>query len=342
MMEYEMSWPGRQPWWPKYGPQSYADCKPTGDAIGGGAALPCESGLNCGVWVFSCAHRITKFGVVQNHGWIQEVDYFPNDTVRVTVCWDDSARGDGQTVGPQAFYATSERQSVVSIKELKCIGPGATCKDCIDCKTKGANPVITYTTQQMSCTGGGSTQALSATGGGGGPYKWTSGGKGSFSPTQTGPGQSTTYTAPTTNASCLNNPTIQVTDYCSGSATLQIAVNCYSGGANDEAFKKVVHTGSSCTWAVSINAHRCDNTQKNTFGCDSCDCQITCGGTGDTCCCLPCVGESCTGFRCTYATLVARCTVNASCGAGITCVDHTIDSRTPTMIVNGCCPASLL
>jgi len=57
------------------------------------------------------------------------------------------------------------------------------------------------------------------------PYSWAiiSGG-GSLSITK---GDSTVYTAPATNPNCASNPTIQVTDYCGNTATLQIAVNAY-------------------------------------------------------------------------------------------------------------------
>jgi hypothetical protein len=335
-MEWEMSFPGRQPWQPKFMP-SYADCTVAGAAIGGGAIFPCVPGLNCGVWDFSCAHRITKFSVVQAHGWIQSVDYFPNDTVRVTVCWDDSARSSGQTVGPQA-YDTNGTTSVVATKELKCVGPGAECADCTACKAGSKVPTISYTSQQMSCSG---TQNLSATGGGGGPYQWLiTAGTGSLSKASTAPGQATVYTAPATNANCTNNPTIQVTDYCGGKATLKIAINCYTPSSSN-AYVVKYHTSSTCNHVIKWDRYTCVNAKNLTYSCDSCNCAVTCGGTGDTCCCLPCTDEHCDGFVCTYENVLARCNAASSCGAFTTCDDGITDVR-GALTALGCCPAGLI
>ncbi|MCX5908604.1 MAG: hypothetical protein NTY64_15865, partial [Deltaproteobacteria bacterium] len=87
-------------------------------------------------------------------------------------------------------------------------------------------PVIGYTSQQMSIHG---TQALKASGGGGGPYQWSiiSGG-GVLSKETTVSGEDNSYTAPSSNQNCVNNPVIQVTDVYGSSKTVKIAVNAYN------------------------------------------------------------------------------------------------------------------
>jgi hypothetical protein len=72
------------------------------------------------------------------------------------------------------------------------------------------------------------TQELTVTNGGIGPFTWSiTGGGGTLSSSS---GTSVNYTAPSSNQSCANNPTIKVTDYCGQEATLKLAVNSYSGG----------------------------------------------------------------------------------------------------------------
>lgn len=82
-----------------------------------------------------------------------------------------------------------------------------------------AGPIIGGS-PQMS-TGG--TQKLTVSGGSGGPYTWSLvGGGGNLSGTT---GDSVTYTAPSLNPYCGNNPKIIVTDSAGQSAEFQIAVN---------------------------------------------------------------------------------------------------------------------
>jgi len=79
---------------------------------------------------------------------------------------------------------------------------------------------ISYTSLLMSC---GHSQELTAQGGCP-PWSWSLSGGGSLSGSI---GKYVTYTAPATNANCLDNPTIILTDCCGNSASVSLAVNCY-------------------------------------------------------------------------------------------------------------------
>jgi hypothetical protein len=188
-------------------------------------------------------------------------------------------------------------------------------------------PSMGYTTQQMTTSG---TQTLTVTGGTA-PYTWTiiSGG-GSLSSST---GSSITYTAPSSNANCSNNPTIQVCEFYGGCTTLKIAVN--GDGATTNAYSIVSHTQASCgahtkcCWAIYRTNYNCDGTITvgSTIGCDSCDC-------GDNTTDCHCGG----GFFCLLSSLQARCNNCGSTG----CADGNYDIRTSGMKTAGCCPAALL
>jgi hypothetical protein len=81
---------------------------------------------------------------------------------------------------------------------------------------------IWYTSLMMGC---GSSQELTGNGGCP-PYAWAvSSGGGVLSGDN---GLSVVYTAPPTNANCVDNPTITVTDCCGNSANIKLAINCDS------------------------------------------------------------------------------------------------------------------
>lgn len=67
---------------------------------------------------------------------------------------------------------------------------------------------------------GSSPQNLSASGGCP-PYTWRLSGGGTLTPS----GESAIYVAPASNANCMDNPTITLTDGCRNAATLQLAVS---------------------------------------------------------------------------------------------------------------------
>ena len=91
------------------------------------------------------------------------------------------------------------------------------------CCDNAAELYISYVSLLMSCS---QQQELTAIGGCG-PYRWSlTGGGGTIGDS----GKTVVYTAPATNANCTDNPTIQVTDCCGNTASIQLAVNCYSGG----------------------------------------------------------------------------------------------------------------
>jgi hypothetical protein len=324
-MEWELAWPGQAPYPQPPGGTIYIDCEPKGDAVGGGATDPCYSGINCGQWAFTCAHRITKFEVPQSFGWIQSIKYGANDTVIVTVCWDEAARAAGaklgiHAIGPNGF----DYVSYVDMQNC-CPDKSVCSKVCGYC----AALVLSYSSQQMTCTGGSSTQALSASGGGG-KYTWSLSGGGKLSKTK---GPTTVYTAPTTNENCVSNPTITLRDCCGIQKTLKIAVTCVTGGT---AYNVLSDTqgGGGCVHVIQQKTYGCAGETGATIGCDSCDCQ-----TCSNCCCTAAPWECnlpCSGFSCTQAALIARCNSCSTCTLGI----H--DIRTAQQKTDGCCPVALL
>ena len=299
------------------------DCTPTGTGIGGGALNPCQPEISCGQWSWTCAHRITKFGVVQNNGFIQSIQYGKNDTVTVTVCWNEGGSSDATMKG--TMVQTADGGVFQSAARLDCAGPGhnPACVNCTTCTQAAYPPILSYTTQQMS-TGG--TQSLSAGGGAGGPYTWTilSGG-GTISVKTTAWGQSTLYTAPASNANCANNPTIQVKDFCGHTATLKIAVNASSGSSVATTYCfGTIGAQCSCQWTGNRNNYGCDNSFLGVTNLGGCNCCPACSN---------CLGGQCGGF-CTETSV--------SCITGCGPSHVYVDARTQAMINQGCCPARLL
>jgi len=143
-------------------------------------------------------------------------------------------------------------------------------KSCCD---SGPAPMsIGYTSLLMSCGG---SQTLTGSGGCG-PCSWSLSGGGTLVPISPGSCQAI-YTAPSTNPGCSGangNPTITLTDCCGSSASLKLAVNCYT--ANETAYgeKQYTPTHSDCGWnwdcggaykcgvARSLYMYRCDGVYK--------------------------------------------------------------------------------
>ena len=306
------------------------DCMPQGSAIGGGALNPCVPQLSCGQWSWTCAHRITKFLAIG--GWIQSAQYGANDSVTVTVCWDES-HGGATIVG--TLVNTKDGAVFQSKVPLDCLGPGHdnNCTSCLDCFGPGHTPLINYSSKQMVVGG---TQQFSAIGGGGGPYKWSlvSGG-GSITPNGL-------YQAPATNVNCLNNPTIKVTDFCGNIATIKVAVSAAGFSPTLTAYvigqldfgslpcPATCDTGNVLTpeTQVSKTSFDCYSSFIVNAACCVCYCRnLSCGPT-----CFNAVSGGCA--PCTVATCLAH---DSQCAPGLT-----TDARSPASKTNGCCPAGLL
>lgn len=303
--------------WPTGGSWPGADCTPQGSAIGGGALNPCQPGLSCGQWAWTCAHKITKFNVAQSNGFIQSVTYGANDTVTVTVCWDESFRGAGKVVG--SLVTTANGAVFNATVPLDCLGPGhdPECTNCQDCLLTTHPPVMGYATQQMSM--GGAAQTLSATGGAGGPYKWKiiSGG-GTLSG---GSGTSVMLTPPSgTNTNCTLNVTIQLTDFCGHSVTKKFAYNSSSDLTsvafipNEPITCTCVDVGEGGVYGCWHEQYACDNSSLGLGGHSYLNAPtLSCAVYKDTWC-----AQHCTTYT----------------GGG--------DKRTSVMKAAGCCPAKLL
>jgi len=315
-MEYKGD-PGIPPV-PVVGPGT-ADCTPKGEAVGGGSHL-CEDGISCGQWIFTCAHRIIRFEVVQDFGWIQSIVYGTNDTVTVTVCWNEIDRDAGRKIGPKGILAKGKE--VVSTFDFGTCCP--TTKAC-NGKCEGCPPpTIGYDSNQMAC---GAVQALTHSGGGaGGKYTWSA----DYGTFDSPVGAGVNFTAPAANAECANNPTITLTDCCKHTATLKIAVNCAIPTVVAGYLSCCVTGRSSgyCSWTRGRNNLYCDGSLAGS-------CNGICGKGDD----IPCSLDE------YYAWLVSGCVdaipyCNSNCPEG--CSEGYHDSRTAAQKTAGCCPAQLV
>ena len=320
--------PGVDPEFPPTPGEYTPDCKVGWEAAGGVEGWRvCAPDDDCAGWVFTCAHKITS--LVCGNCTIQRIEELDGDRIMVIICsdedeiWVDFKVRDGET----GKFETNR----------ECIGTDPDCVACYNCPPSTLS--IGYTTQQMAVNG---TQTLTVNKkGGGGPYSWSIiAGGGSLSAYS---GTSVVYTASSTNTSCLNNPTIQLTDFCENKATLKIAVN--ASASVEEAYQayscimdETCYEGVPlrCVYqcaVVDIYGYKCDGTVKSYLhGC-------ACGGSSSY------GGNPCTEETCAWLAINANCTVGCTTclDAANTCGHGTpIDSRTAGMIVAGCCPASLL
>ncbi len=226
------------------------------------------------------------------------------------------------TIHGEATFITGSSISI----DLSMFGDFAT-RECIGL------PVINYISQQMAING---TQNLYATGGGGGPYTWAIiVGGGNLSETTTIYGEDNLYTAPSSNTNCVNNPTIQVTDYCGKTATLKIAVNAYDTPVEAYVYIWDQYPVLGCTHHIWKQSYDCDgNNYLNQVSCDGCDCSgpYECP---DCCCVTPCE-VPCGYFACTQENVIARCSGCDDCMLGNT------EKRTELMKTEGCCPVIFL
>ena len=238
--------------------------------------------------------------------------------------------GTNFTVGDQVFFGDTLAEDIVVVNSttITCVTPPHAVGTVDVSVTNGTYtgtlvggftytspaPVISYTTQAMSCNG---TQNLSASGGSGGPYTWhLSSGGGSLNPST---GSSTVYTAPSSNPNCVNNPEIYVTDVCGvSSAHLKIAVNCYNT--------------TTCAYATctQMGPNRCTK-------CWTCDgsLQLT-SGTGGCGCAGPDICWTSPNSQCGCSSL--------ECCAyqGGNCLYSIKDNRSTELKNGGCCPVALL
>ncbi len=219
-MEYQA--PPMPPWTPPNFPpeppltppgEPPSDCK-VGYRLSGilDGWLRCLDEDNCVGYIFTCAHKLISVQCLNCR--IDRIEPLPGDEVLVVICSDENEITVDYWVneGEQG----NENHKFTKSRECVCEDADEACITCDNCTALS----IGYTTQQMSCDG---SQLLTATGGAG-CYEWSlTGGGGALSAAT---GKTTTYTAPSSNANCANNPTIQLKDYCGTVATLKIAVNC--------------------------------------------------------------------------------------------------------------------
>ena len=300
------------PGWPS------PDCTPKGDAVGGGSTL-CEPGIECGVWIWNCAHKIIKLDVVQDFGWIQSIQYLPGDIVKVTVCWNEADRDAGRKIGSKIILAKG-KSKISTFNFATCCPTTKACNGkCEGCPP----PTIGYTSNTMAC---GATQTFTHTGGGsGGKYTWATN-YGTFGPVT---GNTVVFTAPASNAWCLNNVTISLTDCCGHAASQKIAINCL--GAQTAGYLSCCVTGrviGLCSWTRGRNNLYCDGTLAGS-------CNAICGKGAD----IPCtIAEYYAWLETGCIDAISYC--NGNCPQG--CSEGYRDARTDGQKTAGCCPEQFL
>ncbi len=304
------NFPPEPPWTPPGEPPS--DCK-VGYRLSGilDGWLRCLDEDNCVGYIFTCAHKLISVQCLNCR--IDRIEPLPGDEVLVVICSDENEITVDYWVneGEQG----NENHKFTKSRECVCEDADEACVSCDNCTALS----IGYTTQQMSCDG---SQLLTATGGAG-CYEWSlTGGGGALSAAT---GKTTTYTAPSSNANCANNPTIQLKDYCGTIATLSLAINCYAGAEaatrdiNGECYVSVPLGSTGCQVAENTyeaqccsSLYKCDNSFKEKSN------WTMCWGANPN----PCGSGWCTTF----------------CNPEISITDI----RTDAMKLGGCCPARLL
>lgn len=178
-----------------------------------------------------------------------------------------------------------------------------------------------YTSQQM---GGDDEQELTVTGGEP-TYTWTvESGGGTVVPTT---GSSSTYTAPSENPGCVNNPIIRVTDRWGSYVEIEVAVNTWPGA--DGAY--VGSTPLECQADVPTDA-MCDGNE--------------CPEGWDCCysCCHPLYDCDNQVTQVAHSSQLSTqaCDESAWCAAHCVTYAGSGDTRSQEMIDGGCCPEILL
>ena len=197
--------------------------------------------------------------------------------------------------------------------------------------------VISYTTQQMAVN---EQQTLTATGESSFPlckvneeYTWYLTGGGSISKTS---GLTTVYTAPSANALCSNNGTIELK--CRGAVvdTLNIAVNAVLVCANSPAAGAATVICCDSPSGRCMGYYRCDGMKVSTS--DGC-----CGGGQSNVHCSSCLWDS--GQPCRDFWTERKCSdffIGGSCAAAGYVTGEWDDIRTQEQLDAGCCPQQVL
>ncbi len=203
------------------------------------------------------------------------------------------------------------------------------------CENIGENPslFISYTSLQMTCS---ASQTLSVGGQGCSPYTWSKTGGGSFDTTT---GDSVVYTAPATNVNCASNPTITLTDCCGNTATLKLAVNCYT--ASDVlCLSTYVVSNAACSEGTYCNADV--YVQKRYWNCNgTLNSNVETSCYGWWCFCTHDECNPCTNAKITAAIQysISICGIQScnytACPRWNGCVN---DYRTDEQKAAGCCP----
>jgi hypothetical protein len=212
------------------------------------------------------------------------------------------------------------------------------------------NASITYTTQQMAVSEQQSLGIDKYEGqcGTGASWLWEilSGGGSLSDPTSS---SGCTYTAPSSNANCEQNPTIALS--CDGVVmdTLDIAVNGNSSGGEAYYVANAPFPGAQCYWYITADSYSCSGEYIASRDCANCGGFTACGCAMDLCY-TPgdpgnCIGDNspCAGSRiCDAAGVLSRCTTCGTVnGVSIGCLGKT-EVRTVAMKTAGCCPSELL
>jgi hypothetical protein len=274
-----------------------------GGFIGYGFGLGCDDEADItfnAPYYTSDADWIWKFSVHSSEIDTKSIALIPIDSNTVTLAIVGEADGEFDICGEGTHVRTGK-------KLFCCHWVDVNCKELCECRNIG------YTTQQMSVD---EVQTLTVVDPVAGcTYDWniSSGGGSLSSPT----GTSVDYTAPSSNAGCVNNPTITMSVKSSTCDTLEIAVNAWIPW--DTAYRLTCPTDySRCIWFGGQK--RCVNETIS----------YRCNGI---------VKPGCTSFDPAVCVPNTPCTDNSECTG---CTVGTIDERSSSMKAGGCCPMELL
>lgn len=212
--------------------------------------------------------------------------------------------------------------------------PDGDCFPCLDvCSCIDIE--IGYTTQQMSTDEEQALEVINAIEGC--VYDWeiTSGG-GSLSANQ---GTNISYTAPSTNAECVENPVISLSVEGNVCDTLAIAINAVAGAAYyineciSESFSFPSYLKLNCrTATVRTDEYNCDDTFNAIIG----FCPFESKSCTEPCSLDDCIAQLTLPYEMTCAERSLLCDPNSYA------LNEPDDKRTPEQKTAGCCPAALL